>query len=358
MEYTKLGTSDLNVSRCCLGTMTWGVQNTEAEGHEQMDYALDQGVNFWDTAEFYAVPPSAETYGKTEKIIGTWFQKTGKREQVILASKVCGRGTAVIPLDGQGDWVRGPNHKADRANIGKAIDASLKRLQTDYIDLYQLHWPNRMNMHFGRHWGGTIDFSDTDTKTEIEEFTEILTVMHDLVKAGKIRYFGLSDDSPWAMMTYLHLAEKYNLPRIVSIQNEYSLMRRNDENQLSEVCVREDIGYLPWSPLAGGMISGKYLNGARPKGTRWSLDTRPNSRDTARSMNTVKAYMDVAEKHGLDVCQMALKWCDMRPFVTSTIIGATKMKQLKADIAAFDITLSDEVLADIDEVYRKYPIPF
>ncbi|MEM6781585.1 MAG: aldo/keto reductase [Pseudomonadota bacterium] len=358
MEYTKLGTSDLNVSRCCLGTMTWGEQNTEAEGHEQMDYALDQGVNFWDTAEMYAVPPSPETCGKTEEFIGSWFAKTGKRNDVILATKVAGRGLANLPYDGQGDWIRGLKHKADRKNIEEAIEGSLRRLKTDYIDLYQLHWPNRENMHFGRHWGGTIDFSDTDTKTEIEEFTEILTVMDELVKAGKIRYFGLSDDSPWAMMTYLHLAEKHSLPRIVSIQNEYSLMRRADENQLSEVCVREDIGYLPWSPLAGGMISGKYLNGARPEGSRWSLDSRPNGRDTERSQNTVKAYMAVAEKHGLDVCQMALKWCDMRPFVASTIIGATKMEQLKTDIAAFDITLSDEVLSDIDEVYRKYPIPF
>lgn len=358
MEYTKLGSSDLHVSRCCLGTMTWGCQNTEEEGHEQMDYALDQGVTFWDTAEMYAVPPTAETYGKTEEYIGTWFAKTGRRDDVILASKVCGRGMGPMPLDGVADWIRGAKHKADRDNINAAIDASLKRLQTDYIDLYQLHWPNRMNCHFGRHWGGALDFQDTTTGREIEEFVEILESMNDLIKAGKIRYFGLSDDSPWAIMTYVRLAEKLGLPRIVSIQNEYSLIKRADENYLTECCVREDVAYLPWSPLAQGMISGKYLNGARPDGTRWSLDTRPNARDTEAANAAVKAYMDVAQKHGLDVCQMALKWCDMQSFVTSTIIGATKMDQLKSNIAAFDIDLSEDVMKDIDDVYHQYPVPY
>lgn len=359
MEYSKLGTTGLDVTRICLGTMTWGLQNTEAEAHEQMDYAFDRGINFWDTAEIYAVPPSAETYGKTETYIGTWFAKNpGKREKLILASKVVGRGLPHSPVDGVGEWVRGADHKADRKNIEAAIDASLQRLQTDYLDLYQLHNPNRMNLHFGRHWGGEVDFTAMDREQEVTEFLEILETMQDLVKAGKIRHFGLSDDSPWAIMTYLRLAEKHGLLKIASIQNEYNLLYRPDENYLVETCVLEDVAYLPWSPLAGGVISGKYLDGARPAGSRWSLDNRPKQRDTKTCHDTVCAYMAVAQKYGLDVCQMALKWCDLRPFVTSTIIGATTMDQLKSNIDAFDLELSEEVLKDIDAVYRQYPAPF
>ncbi len=358
MKYSKLGRTDIEVSRVCLGTMTWGQQNTESEGHEQMDYAVEQGINFFDTAELYAVPPTAESYGRTEEIVGTWFEKSGKRDDIILATKVTGRGMPNMPYDGYGDWVRGDKHIADRKNIEAAIDASLTRLKTDYIDLYQLHNPNRENTHFTRHWAGEIDFEDTTTDRELGEFREILDTMNDLVKAGKIKHFGVSDDSPWAMMTYLRLAEQHNLPRIQSIQNEYSFMKRNDEPYLSEVCFREDIAYLPWSPLAGGMISGKYLDGARPEGSRWSLDSRPNQRDTDVSQATVRGYMDVAEKHGLDVCQMALKFCYTRNFVTSTIIGATSMDQLKSNISAFDVELADDVLKDIDAVYRQYPMPY
>ena len=323
-----------------------------------MDYAVENGINFFDTAEMYAVPPTRETCGKTEEIIGTWFEKSGKRQDIILATKVSGRGIGPMPIDGQGDWLRGPKHKADRDNINQAIDGSLKRLKTDYVDLYQLHWPNRMNCHFNRHWAGSLDFEDTTTEREIDEFVEILEMMNDLIKVGKIRHFGLSDDSPWAMMTYLRLSEKHDLPRIESMQNEYSFMKRNDEPYLSEVCIRENIAYLPWSPLAGGMISGKYIDGARPEGSRWSLDARPNGRDSEFSQNAVKAYMAVAEKHGLDVCQMALKFVDKQNFVTSTIIGATTMEQLKTNIDAFDIELSDEVMADIDKVYRQFPVPY
>jgi len=358
MKFSKLGKTGLDVSRVCLGTMTWGEQNSEAEGHEQMDYAVERGINFFDTAELYAVPPRAETYGKTEEIIGTWFEKSGKRKDIILASKVVGRGMPNMPFDGWGDWVRGDTHKADRCNIEQAVEASLKRLKTDYIDLYQLHNPNRVNAHFVRHWAGTLDFEDTTTEQEIEEFIEILETMNDLKKSGKIRHFGISDDSPWAMMTYLRLAEKHDLPRIESIQNEYSFMKRNDENYLSEVCYRENVAFLPWSPLAAGMISGKYLDGKRPVGSRWSLDSRPNGRDTEISQSAVRSYIEVAEKHGLDVCKMALKFIDTRNFVTSTIIGATSMEQLKTDIDAFDIELSDEVMADIDKVYRQYPMPY
>ncbi len=349
MEYTKLGYSDLMVSRCCLGTMTWGNQNTEADGHEQMDYAITQGINFFDTAEIYAVPPSAATYGKTEEIIGTWFKKHGNRDKIILASKVAGPGP---------DWIRNGTNKIDRKNILEAIDGSLKRLQTDYIDVYQLHWPNREFPHFGKNSAGTIDFTQANTKDEEENLLEVLQTLGEIQKAGKIRYPGLSDDSAWGIMKYIQLAEKHSLPRMVSIQNEFNLMNRYDDPHLAEVCVREEVAYLPWSPLAGGQISGKYLNGARPAGSRWAVDPRPPHRDTELANEAVKAYMDVANRHGLDVCQMAIKFCDVQNFTTSTIIGATTMEQLKTDIAAFDIELSQDVLNDIAAVYAQYPVPF
>ena len=352
MKYSKLGRTGLDVSRVCLGTMTWGRQNTETEGHEQMDYALEQGINFWDTAEIYAVPPLPETYGKTEEIIGTWFAKNpSKREDVILASKIGGIG---VP------WVRDGAPITGKA-IMPSVDASLKRLQTDYIDLYQLHWPNRPFAHFCHNHGGMLDYTKVSA-TEIEDnHLDILRGLDEAVKAGKIRHVGLSDDSPYGIMKYLQLAEKHDLPRMQSIQNEYSLLNRSDDPYIAETCVLEDVAYLPWSPLATGMLSGKYANGAMPEGARWNLemkDERPLSRRTEEANAAVDEYVAVAKKHGLDVCQMALKFIDKQNFVTSTIIGATSMEQLKTDIDAFDIELSDEVMADIDSVYRKYPIPF
>ncbi|PZQ47199.1 MAG: aldo/keto reductase [Micavibrio aeruginosavorus] len=348
MQYSKLGSSGLKVSRVCLGTMTWGKQNNEAEGHEQMDYAVDQGINFFDTAEMYAVPPSADTYGKTEEIIGTWFKKTGKRKDIILASKLAGPSF---------DYVRGGN-RVDGKNIREAVEGSLKRLQTDYMDLYQLHWPNRPFPHFGRNNAGEIDFTKANAARETENFLDVLQTLDECIKAGKIRYIGLSDDSAWGVSKYIELAQLHNLPRMTSIQNEFSLLKRSDDPYLAEVCVMEEVAYLPWSPLAAGSISGKYLNGARPEGTRWAIDPRPPFRDTPEANAAVVAYMDIAKKHGMDVCQMALKFCDMQSFVTSTIIGATKMEQLKSNIAAFDIELSDDVMKDIDKVYRQYPIPY
>ncbi len=349
MKYSKLGSSGLNVSRVCLGTMTWGLQNTEAEGHEQMDYALTQGINFFDTAEMYSVPPSADTYGKTEAIIGTWFKKTGNRDKVILASKIAGPGQP---------WVRDSKNRLDRVNIHAAIDASLKRLRTDYIDVYQLHWPNRPVPRMGNNHAGTIDYTKVDTRAETDNFLEVLGALSEAITAGKIRYAGLSNESAWGIMKYVEMAEMHNLPRMTSIQNEFNLTKRSDDPFIAEICVREDVAYLPWSPLAGGMLSGKYLNGARPKGTRWGIDTRPLHRDSEQGNAAVRAYMAVAEKHGLDVCQMALKFCDLQSFVTSTIIGATSMEYLKTDIDAFNLTLTDEVMADIDAVYRQYPIPY
>ena len=316
MKYSKLGRTGLEVSRCCLGTMTWGEQNSEAEGHEQMDYALGRGVNFWDTAELYAVPPRAETYGRTEEIIGTWFEKTGKRQDVILATKVSGIGRPYIregsPLTG--DAVR------------EAVEGSLKRLKTDYIDLYQLHWPNRPFPHFGNNHAGMIDFTANDT-ARIED--NLLDIQRG----------------------------------IESIQNEFSLLDRSDDPYVAEVCVRDEVAYLPWSPLAMGILSGKYLNKPWDKNWRYQVAKDINSdpgsyRFTEQSEAAVKAYMDVAAKHDLDVCQMAIKFCDVQNFVTSTIIGATSMEQLKIDIDAFDIELSDDAMADIDAVYRQYPLPY
>ena len=346
MQYRKLGRTDLDVSLICLGTMTWGRQNTEAEGHEQMDYALDQGVNFWDTAEFYAVPPTPDTYGKTEEIIGTWFASRGKRDDVILASKIAGVGPA---------WVRNGKNKIDRVNILAAVEGSLKRLQTDYIDLYQLHWPNRGSYHFSQHWDYDPKF---DAEAEEENFIEVLETLDEMVKEGKIRHVGLSDESAWGTMKYLELSKKHNLPRMQSIQNEYSLLCRLFEQDLQEIAIAEDCGLLAWSPLATGMISGKYLDGARPTGTRWTISGQSMARDTKQANEAVKAYIAVANKHGLDVCQMALAFINRQPFVTSNIIGATTMEQLKSNIASIKLDLDPEVLQAIDQVYRDYPVPF
>jgi len=274
MQYSKLGSTDIKVSRVCLGTMTWGKQNSEVEGHEQMDYAVSRGVNFFDTAEMYAVPPSAQTYGKTEEIVGTWFESRKNRDQIILATKIAGPGSP---------WIREGKNKIDAVNIHAAIDASLKRLRTDYIDLYQLHWPNRPFPHFGRNAAGIMDFTVTKTNVEVENFHEVLRALDENVKAGKIRHVGLSDDTAWGIMKYLEIAGRHGLPRMVSIQNEFNLLNRSDDPYLAEVCVREEVAYLPWSPLAGGMISGKYLDGARPAGSRWAVDARPSFRDTPQA---------------------------------------------------------------------------
>lgn len=345
MQYTTLGRTDLHISKICLGTMTWGRQNTESEGHAQMDYALDHGVNFWDTAEMYAVPPNPDTYGKTETIIGTWFAKNKKRDQVILASKIAGVG---MP------WIRDKTNKIDRENIIKAVEGSLSRLQTDYIDLYQLHWPNRGSYAFGQHWNYRPKFDAAQIE---ENFIEVLQTLDGLIKAGKIRHIGLSNETAWGTMKWLSLAEKHNLPRMASIQNEYSLLHRLFDIDLQEVALAEDIGLLAWSPLATGMLSGKYINGARPEGTRWTLLEKP-PRDTQTAQDAVAAYMGVAEKHGLDMCQMALAFVNSRPFLTANIIGATSMDQLATNIDSINLTLSPEILRDIETVRKQFPLPF
>ena len=346
MEYRALGCTGLKVSLIGLGTMTWGNQNTEEEGHEQMDYALTRGINFFDTAELYAVPPSAETYGKTETYIGTWFASRKNRDQVILASKIAGPG---LP------WIREDRNYVDRKNILAAVEGSLKRLQTDYIDLYQIHWPNRGSHCFQQHWDWDPRF---DAAAVEANFIEVLETFDELVKAGKIRHVGLSNETAWGMSKWLELADRHDLPRMASIQNEYSLLDRRFEFDQQEIAYAEDCGLLAWSPLCRGILSGKYLGGARPEGCRVTIETRPENRLTPQCDAAVSAYIAVAAKHGLDMCQMALAFVNAKPFVTSTLIGATNMDQLKTNIDSIDITLSDEVITDIEAVRRDYPVPY
>lgn len=346
MDYKKLGTTELQVSLICLGTMTWGHQNTEIQGHEQMDYALEHGVNFWDTAEMYAIPPTADTYGKTEEIIGTWFSKTGKRDQVVLASKIAGPGLS---------WIREGKNIIDSKNIIEAVEGSLKRLQTDYIDLYQLHWPNRDSYHFQQHWGYAPSFNTTEVKAN---FIEVLETFSALIKQGKIRHIGLSNETAWGTMKWLQLSEKLGLPRMASIQNEYSLLNRMFETDLQEIALAEQCGLLAWSPLTRGILSGKYIDGARPEGARLTITPGAERRDTPQCNEAVKDYIAVAEKHDLDVCQMALAFVNQQPFVTANIIGATSMEQLKSNIASIDLHLNQDVLNDIDAIYRKYPMVY
>ncbi|MCW8932746.1 MAG: aldo/keto reductase [Gammaproteobacteria bacterium] len=350
MKYVKLGQSGINVSQICLGSMTWGTQNNQQDADEQIDFALSSGINFIDTAEMYAVPPSAETYGKTETIIGNWLAKNPeRRKEFVLASKIAGNG---LP------WIRDGRDITGEA-ILSSVDASLKRLQTDYIDLYQLHWPNRTSPHFSKHWPGMISFNDVNTKQHSDQMLEILQALDSCVKAGKIRYCGLSDDTPWGINEFIRLSEKHDLPRIVSIQNEFNLLHTKDWPYLIENCVHSEVAYLPWSPLAGGVLSGKYLNGARPKGSRWSKAQRNGLfRDNDTVNNAVKEYYQVAEKHDLTPAQLALAWCAQVDGVSSTIIGATNITQLKEDMAAFDKTLSEAALDDINSVLRQYPSPF
>ncbi len=353
MKYSKLGSSGLSVSRVCLGTMTWGQQNTQAEAHQQLDYALSRGINFIDTAEIYSIPVRAETYGITEQYIGAWLKDRSDRDKIILATKI---GGPSFP------WIRGGN-KMDGANVRQAIEASLKRLQTDYVDVYQLHWPSRPFPHFGKNNAGEIDFTKSDTQKEVDNFLDVLRALDEIVKAGKVRFVGLSDDTAWGIMKYLDLAKTHNLPRMTSIQNEYSLLKRSDDPYLVEVCVREDVAYLPWSPLATGALSGKYRSGEYPQGSRWQVEkalglNSGHWRDGLPLRQAVDAYAAVADKHGLDLAQMSLKHVDLQSFVTSTIIGATSINQLKSNIDAFEIILSSDVMAEIDSVYRQFPIPY
>ncbi len=346
MEFRRLGRTDLRVSAVCLGTMTWGFQNTEAEGHAQMDLAFDRGVTFWDTAEMYAVPPTAETYGRTEEIIGSWFASRGNRDKVVLATKAIGNaGTGF-------GWVRGGGAKLDRANLVRAVDDSLRRLRTDHIDLYQTHWPDRPTSRFGARI-----MPRPSAATDGTPIHETLAVLGDLVKAGKIRHIGVSNETSWGVMAHLMAAERLGLPRIVSIQNAYNLLNRTFEDGLAEVALREDVGLLAYSPLAGGTLSGKYMGGARPPGSRRAIDPRPSRYDKPRAEAAVGDYVAIARRHGLDPAQMALAWAHRQPFVTASIIGATSLDQLRADLDAFAIELPDAVLNEIEAVHTANPNP-
>ena len=342
MNYRKLGNTDLDVSTICLGTMTWGEQNTQEEGFEQMDYALDQGVNFWDTAELYAVPPKAETFGHTETIIGNWFEKNKKRDKVILATKVAGPSRKYL-RNGENSFVG--------KNLDQAINDSLKRLKTDYIDLYQLHWPERNVNNFGK-------LGYTHKENSWNEFEDVLENLKKYIESGKIRYVGLSNETPWGVMKYLKLSKDKNLPRMMSIQNPYSLLNRSYEVGLAEISIREKIGCLAYSPLASGFLSGKYRNGNFPKGSRmerdfdfWTRYRKPNVD------KVVEEYFKISKKYDLDISQMSIKFCEVQDFMTSVIIGATTMEQLKTDIESVKVKLDENVIKEINEIQKIYPNP-
>jgi aryl-alcohol dehydrogenase-like predicted oxidoreductase len=343
MRYRKLGQSDLTVSKICLGTMTFGEQNTEAEGHAQLDMALDYGVNFIDTAEMYSIPPRAETYGKTEEIIGSWLKKSGKRDQIILASKVIG----------QADWmphVRNGRACLDRKNLELAVENSLKRLQTDYLDLYQIHWPDRKTNFFGKLG---YSYSQQKPPTDIEE---TLNALADLVKAGKVRTIGISNETPWGVMEYLKLSEKLSLPRIVSIQNPYNLLNRSYEIGLSEISYQEQVDLLAYSPLGFGVLTGKYIK-QQPKNSRLSLFAEYKRYSNDNGIAATKEYVKLAEKNNLSATQLALAFINSRPFIGTNIIGATNLVQLKENIESTTIDLSDEILQEIDVIHQRYPNP-
>jgi len=342
MKLKRLGRTDLMVTQLCLGTMTWGSQNSEAEGHAQIDYALEAGLNFMDTAESYAVPASPQTSGRTEEIIGSWFARTGKRDKWILASKIAGGGNHIRN-----------GARADGAAIREAVEGSLKRLRTDYIDLYQIHWPSRGHYSFDNGW--TYAPHTQDTADVIANIADMLEALQRMVEAGKIRHIGVSNETTWGIAQWLRLSEKHGLPRLVSVQNEYNLIRRQFDLDLAELSHHEDVGLLAYSPLAAGLLTGKYANGI-PAGSRAEYQ-KGMWRMNEHSMPVVAEYVALARKHGLDPAQMAIAFCLTRPFMTSVILGATSLEQLRTDIGAYDVTLSDEVMAGIAAIHRRYPRP-
>ncbi|MDP2573919.1 NADP(H)-dependent aldo-keto reductase [Vibrio penaeicida] len=342
MQLKKLPHSTLEISPLCLGTMTFGEQNTESEAFSQLDYALERGINFIDTAEMYPVPPNSDTQGRTEEFIGNWIKKSGKREKVVLATKVAGpSGVPYIREDMALDW----------RNIHLAIDESLNRLQTEYVDLYQIHWPQRKTNCFGQL---NYPYPDDQNDTPILETLEALA---DVVKQGKVRYIGLSNETPWGVMSYLRLAEKHDLPRAVTIQNPYNLLNRTFEVGLSEIAHNEGVELLAYSPLAFGALSGKYLNDAKPEGARCTLYERFVRYFTPNGVKATEAYVKLAQEHGLDPAQMALAFVNQRPFVASNIIGATTMEQLKSNIDSLEVNLSEELLTSLQEIGVQYSNP-
>ena len=348
MKYRKLGTTNIDVSVICLGTMTFGEQNSQQDGFDQMDYALERGVNFFDTAEVYPVMPRKETYGKTEEIIGNWFKQRKNRSKIILASKIASKTEDDLP------WIREGAQKLgfDKKNMNAAIDASLQRLQTDFIDLYQLHWPERKIAKFGKM---DFEFDPNDNKwTQIEE---VLDNLNNLIKAGKIRYVGLSNETPWGVMKFLNVAKEKILPRMMSIQNAYNLVNRVFDIANSEVSIREECGLLAYSPLAGGRLSGKYIN-QQPKNARYTLwPKRFDRHHTVRGEKAIAKYVDLAKKYNIAPSTFANAYVNDRPFVTSNIIGATTIEQLRENIDSIDITLSNEILHEIEDIHLSDPNP-
>ncbi len=346
MRMNTLANGALTVSELCLGSMTWGTQNTEAEGHAQMDMALDHGVNFIDTAEMYPTNPlTSERVGNTEKIIGTWFANRGRRDHVVLATKVTGPSPTVREEGYSGAIIR------------QTVEASLTRLQTDYIDIYQLHWPQRGSYHFRQNW--RYDPSSQDPERTLDEMRDVMATMKDLVAEGKLRHFGLSNDTAWGTAKYLDLAREIDGPPVVSIQNEYSLLCRTFDLDLAELSAHEGVKLLAYSPLAAGILTGKYHGGAEvPQGSRMSIVRNLGGRVTDRLWPATQAYLDIAERHGIDPVHMALAFCTSRPFMGSAIFGATSQAQLKQALGAQDITLSPDVLGEINAVHKAHPMPF
>ena len=347
MQLKPLANTGILVPEICLGTMTFGEQNTQAEAFQQLEYALDQGLFFWDTAEMYPVPPKPETQGATETILGNWIAQRGKRDQLFIASKIAG------PSQG-GSHIRDGQTRFTAAEISSAIDGSLKRLQSDYIDLYQLHWPQRPTNFFGKLGYGN---AEAQQDTEITALEETLSALSDEIKKGRIRYIGLSNETPWGTLKFLHLAEKLGLEKFVSVQNPYSLLNRTYEIGMSEIAYYENVGLLAYSPLAFGYLTGKFRNGARPANARVTLFSRFSRYSNPESEWATEQYAQLAERHGLSLTQLSLAFIKQQFFVTSTIIGATNLGQLKENIQAFEIDLSAEVLQGIEDIHRQQPNP-
>ena len=343
MKFKKLGTTNLDVSLICLGTMTWGTQNTEKEAFEQMDYSVKEGINFFDTAELYSVPPNSDSYGKTEVMIGNWFEKRKNRKKIILATKVAGPGCK---------WIRGGGNNFDEKTIGEAIDGSLKRLKTDYIDLYQLHWPERSTNYFGKR-----DYKLDSDEGEWNSFESVLEALEKFIKSGKIRYIGMSNETPYGLSKYIELSKSKKLPRMMSVQNPYNLVNRTYEIGMSEISIREKCGLLVYYPLATGALSGKYRNGQMPKNSRQALFKGWERHLNPLAMKAYEEYYKLAKENNMTMAQLAQAFVNTRPFVTSNIIGATTMDQLKENINSVNIELSDDILSKINIIHNNNPNP-
>ncbi len=345
MKINELGRTGIRVSRLCLGTMTYGSQNTEEEGHAQMDLAVDHGVNFFDTAEMYSFPVDAKTYGRSEEAIGSWMQARGNRDKVVIATKIASTGSRFA-------HVRDGDPKLNRTHIRQAVDASLKRLKTDYIDLYQTHWPERPTNYFSR-----LGYEHDDSATDWTPLEETLDALAEQVTAGKIRAIGVSNETPWGVGKLLSLAESAGLPRIASIQNPYNLLCRTFDIGLAEVAIRENCGLLAYSPLGFGALTGKYLNGALPEGSRHKRYPSYMRYFNQNAVVATEKYFKLATDHGLNLAQMALIYVNSRQFLTSNIIGATNLEQLKMNLATEDMTLSPDVLSAIESIHNENSNP-